>query len=213
MTTMNVKDASGATVAVEKPLAPGQAAAAASRPVVLASDAALPPGANLIGKVKTKFIEAASAAITRPNDTTAYAANDAVANNTSAGSVTAFSWAVSDVNDDPITLERLRMLSTDTGVPGKSHRMYLFQVAPTPGAGDNAAFTFPKSGFIGTMSGTYEASSDGAVAVFVPDQGARIIAKPVSGAATIKGLLKTLDIFTPIASSTWTPTVEGFQGG
>jgi hypothetical protein len=38
MTTMNVKDAAGATVAVEKPLIPGQALMAASRPVVVASD-------------------------------------------------------------------------------------------------------------------------------------------------------------------------------
>jgi hypothetical protein len=38
MATMNVKDAAGATVAVEKPLPPGQAPAAASRPVVLPVD-------------------------------------------------------------------------------------------------------------------------------------------------------------------------------
>jgi hypothetical protein len=38
MATMNVKDATGATVAIEKPLAPGRAAAAASRPVALSSE-------------------------------------------------------------------------------------------------------------------------------------------------------------------------------
>lgn len=38
MTTMNVKDAAGSTVAVEKPLAPGRAAAASSRPVVLSTE-------------------------------------------------------------------------------------------------------------------------------------------------------------------------------
>src|SRR4051794_39083038 len=38
MTTMNVKDAAGATVAVEKPLAPGRAAAAVSRPIALATE-------------------------------------------------------------------------------------------------------------------------------------------------------------------------------
>jgi hypothetical protein len=38
MATMNVKDAAGVTVAVEKPLAPGRAAAAASRPVALSSE-------------------------------------------------------------------------------------------------------------------------------------------------------------------------------
>jgi hypothetical protein len=38
MTTMNVKDAAGSTVAVEKPLTPGSATMANSRPVVVASD-------------------------------------------------------------------------------------------------------------------------------------------------------------------------------
>lgn len=68
MATINVKDASGATVALEKPLAPNQAVMASSRPVVIASDqsavpvsqsgiwnitvnAALPAGANAIGKL------------------------------------------------------------------------------------------------------------------------------------------------------------------
>lgn len=38
MATIDVKDASGATVAVEKPLAPGRAAATASRPVALSNE-------------------------------------------------------------------------------------------------------------------------------------------------------------------------------
>jgi len=147
MTTMNVKDATGSTVAVEKPLAPGQATAANSRPVVLASDAALPAGTNLLGKVKTKFIEAVAATMTRPADTNAYTANDAVANNTTAGSVTALSFSVSDVNDDTITLERLRLITSDTGAQGKNFRVWLYQVAVTPGAGDNAAFTAPRGSF------------------------------------------------------------------
>jgi hypothetical protein len=43
MATINVKDAVGATVALEKPLVPGQAAMAASRPVVVASDQSAVP--------------------------------------------------------------------------------------------------------------------------------------------------------------------------
>jgi len=38
MATMNVKDAAGDTVAIEKPLAPGRAAASASRPVALSNE-------------------------------------------------------------------------------------------------------------------------------------------------------------------------------
>lgn len=38
MTTMNVRDSDGATVPIEKPLAPGRAAEGASRPVVLSDE-------------------------------------------------------------------------------------------------------------------------------------------------------------------------------
>jgi hypothetical protein len=63
MATIDVKDAGGSTVAIEKPLAPGRAAASASRPVALSTEdkAALdqlhadltsgtPAGSNLIGR-------------------------------------------------------------------------------------------------------------------------------------------------------------------
>lgn len=57
MTTMNVKDADGATIAIEKPLAPGRVAAASSRPVALSTedkaalDALLTPLASILAKL------------------------------------------------------------------------------------------------------------------------------------------------------------------
>lgn len=190
----------------------GTGTAAAALRVTVATDVGLPAGTSLLGKVKTKFIEAVAPTMTRPADTNAYAANDAVASNTTAGSVTALSFSVSDVNDDTITLERLRLVTSDTGAQGKNFRVWLYQVAVTPGAGDNAAFTSPRGSFIGTMSGTLRTMSDGAAGILVADEGARIIAKPVSGAKTVVALIQTLDAFTPVSGSTWIATLEGFQG-
>lgn len=64
MATINVKDAAGSTVALEKPLTPGRAAAASSRPVALSTEdksaldalhtdltGATPAGTNMIGHV------------------------------------------------------------------------------------------------------------------------------------------------------------------
>lgn len=230
MTTMNVKDASGATVSVEKPLAPGRAAAASSRPIALSTEdktaldllhtdlvAATPAGTNLIGKIKTKFISAAGTALTRPANTTAYTANDAISDNATIGSVTAKSITVSDVNDDTITLERMRLVSTDTGIQAKSVRVFLYNSDPTANSGvqggDNAAFSNKLAGFIGSMSGTFRTFQDGAVAVLVPDEGSRIICAPTSGARTVYWQLQAIDAFTPSANSTtFTPTIEGFQG-
>jgi hypothetical protein len=195
----------------------GTGTAAAALRTTLATDVGLPAGTALIGKVKTKFIVAAASAYTRPANTTAYTANDAVSNNATAGSVTAISLSLSDVNDDLVTLERIRILSTDTGVQGKNFRVWLFNSDPTAnsgvGGGDNAAWSQKQAGFIGSMSGTFRAFSDGAGAVCVPDEGTRIITAPVTSAKTVFALLQTLDAFTPSANSTtFTLTAEGFQG-
>ncbi len=49
MSTIDVKDASGATVPIEKPLVPGQATMATSRPVVIASDQTAVPVSGTVG--------------------------------------------------------------------------------------------------------------------------------------------------------------------
>lgn len=185
--------------------------------VTLATNVSLPAGTSLIGKVKTKFIVATFGTITRPAATDAYAANDAVSNSVTDGSVTSQSATISDVNDDTVSLERIRIDSTDTGVAGKAFRIWLYRSDPTASSGivgaDNEAFSTKRGTFIGTMSGTFRTFSDGSVAVCVPDEGSRLITLPTSGARTVYALLQTLEAFTPSANSTtFILTVEGFQG-
>ena len=179
--------------------------------------APIPAGAFLIGKVKTKFIVVTAAAMTRAANVTPYTALDAVLNNATPGSVTAITLTLSDVNDDTITLERIRIASTDTGVAAKSFRIWLYRADPTASTGivggDNLAFSTKQGSFIGSMSGTFRTFSDGSVACCVPDEGSRIITLPTLGAKTVFALLQTLDAFTPSANSTtFTLTAEGFQG-
>jgi len=166
-----------------------------------------------------RFIEAAFGTLTRPANTTAYSAGDAVSNNATAGSVTAQTATVSDANDNPVSIERIRVSTNDTGpaTAGATFQAWVFQSDPTAssgvGGGDNAAFSQKRAGLIGTFSGTFFAASDGSYAVLTPDAGVRAIAKPVSGAATLYVVWKTLTAFTPSASSsTYVATVEGFQG-
>lgn len=168
--------------------------------------------------VSTRFFAVAGAApITRPANVTAYTANDAVANSATAGSVVAMSFSVPDINDAPVSIERLRLLSTDTGVATIQFRAWLFSSDPTAssgvGGGDNAAWSQKQAGFIGSMQGTFRAFSDGAAACCIPDEGSRVITNPLSGGKTIYMLLQTLGGFTPSANSTtFSGTLEGFQG-
>ena len=164
-------------------------------------------------------INVAATATTRPANTTAYAANDSISNNGTAGSVTATSVTVADLNDAPVNLTEILLDTDDTG-PGTAAiqiRCHVFNADPTANSGvvggDNAAYSNKRNGWLGSFSGTMRAFSDGSKGVLVPDEGTLRIANPVSGAKTLYYQLQTLGAFTPSANSTvFTPRFKGFQG-
>lgn len=201
----------------------GQAAMAASQPVAIAS--------NQSG-LGNRAISAAFTTLTRPANTTAYTAGDSISNNATAGSVTALTATLSDVNDDPIFISEILVASTDTGLAGKRVRAYVFNSDPTAstgvGGGDNAAFSQKVAGYIGSFSGRLEAGfSDGTVGRLVPSfqlstdttdtagspAGGFLITKPTSGAKTLFIQYQAIDAFTPSANSTTIiGTARGWQG-
>lgn len=171
-----------------------------------------------VASVPRTLVVAASV-LTRPANTTAYAAGDAVSNNATAASVTPISFAASDAVNAPVTLTHLELLSTDTGLAaaGATFEAWLFNADPTAnsgiGGGDNAAFSQKQAGFIGRMSGTFIAASDGSMAILTPVEGSFLPTTPAAGGVAIHALLKTLTAFTPSANSTtFTATLKGFQG-
>lgn len=195
----------------------GTGTAAAALRTTLATDVGLPAGTALLGKVKTKFIVAPGQTLTRPANTTPYAANDAVSDNATAGSVTARTITISDINDEPFTIEGMRLDTNDTGFAGKSVRLWLYNSDPTANSGvvggDNAAFSNKRAGYVGTLSGTLRTFSDGAAGTLVPDEASRIITLPGASAKTLWWQLQALETVTSSANSTtFTPTAVGFQG-
>jgi hypothetical protein len=170
-----------------------------------------------------KPIRATGSTLTRPANVTVYAANDSVSDNATAGSVTAQTVTLSDVNDAPVLLTRVKLKTTDTGpaTAGAMFEMYLYRADPTAnsgvGGGDNAAFSNKENGFIGRFSGTFIGGagsfSDASVAILTPVEGNFIASQPVSGAMTLYWQIKTLTAFTPSANSTtFQPVFEGIQG-
>jgi hypothetical protein len=186
--------------------------AASTSPTKLSADGhELPIASN------ARLVMVAASAYTRPANTTAYVANDLVGNSTTAASVTAISFTATDVNDAPLSLERCRIASTDTGLTASvAFRIWFYQSDPTASSGvvsgDHVAFSTKQGNFIGSMTGSFFVFSNGAVAVCTPEAGSRIITKPTSGAKTVFALLQTLNAFTPISASTFTLTLEGLQG-
>ncbi len=192
----------------------GQAAMANSAPVAIASNQTWPTG------MSNKAFTAAFTTLTRPANTTAYAAADSISDNATAGSVAALTATLSDTNDDPIFISDILVTSTDTGLAGKRIRAYLFNSDPTASSGvsggDNAAYAQKKAGYIGSLSGVLETGfSDGTVGRLVPayndgaaaatpnaPAGGFIVVKPTSGAKTLFIQYQAVDGFTPSANST-----------
>lgn len=202
----------------------GAGAVAAGTPrVTLGSD---DPAVAKLGKGLANLVfVAAFTTLTRPANTTAYAAADSISDNATAGSVTALSATVSDVNDDPIFIADILINSTDTGLAGKKLRANLFNADPTAstgvGAGDNATYSQKRNGYIGTFVGTLETGfSDGTVGRLVPcfrdtnytPAGGFIACKPTSGARTLYIQYVAEEGFTPSANSTTIiGTARGWQ--
>jgi hypothetical protein len=157
-----------------------------------------------------RFRTQAVTQLIRPGNATAYTAGDSISNHGTAASVTAQSATISDTADHPILIESLLLTSTDTGLGGKNVRAWLYRSDPTASsgvvAGDNAAFSNKRAGFIGTMTGNMKTFSDGSAGRLVPESGQPIMVLPTTGAQTIFVQYQTMDDFTPSGSST---TLDG----
>jgi hypothetical protein len=85
----------------------------------------------------------AVATFTRPADTTAYTAKDAVTNSTSAPAVLTFAGAGAGMQRRAF-LRGAKLMVDNPTITNGSFRLHLYRTAPTP-INDNAAFTQPFS--------------------------------------------------------------------
>lgn len=115
----------------------GQKAAAGSMPVVVASDQSALP---VVG-----YAAIPAASMTRPADTTAYAAGDLVGNSTTAGSVTPLAITAARVAAGSLLASRVRLRKSGTELTAATFRVYLFSAAPTVANGDNGALSIAGS--------------------------------------------------------------------
>lgn len=83
-------------------------------------------------------VVSASGTVTRPADTTQYAAGDLVANSTTAGSVTPVTLSFAQ-SGKPVWLRRLALTHSKVTVTLSSFRVWLLNASPTVTNGDNGA--------------------------------------------------------------------------
>ena len=151
--------------------------------------------------------------MTRPNDTTAYASGDLVANSTTAGSVVPLVFG-----DGPgiVRVRRFLMRTSNSTVTNKNYLLYLFASSPTVTNGDNGAFAVTDANggsSIFAVFGSTAAMSygGGSFQMFYPLDAA---ATAVNGWAdqlapgTFYGLLKANAAYTPTALETYDLAAE-----
>lgn len=166
--------------------------------------AAIGPGTTANGRRYRRI----SSSFTRPNDATAYAAGDLVANSTTAGSVTPLSWLTA--GSMPFCAPGIRLHKT--GATGSLvYRIYVFAAAPTVSTvGDNGVFASNANNAADCMAiyeGTLYGFKDGATGILVPISGV-IEQKYVGDATTIYGLLEVRSAWTPGAQEVVTSTLH-----
>ncbi len=154
----------------------------------------------------------ASALMTRPADTTAYALGDLVANSTTAGSVVPFTFPVSRAADKLVSIVGCDIVKSGTSITSASFRLHLYQTLPTVTNGDNGAWLSIKAGYLGSLDITVDrAFSDGAVGIGVPTIGSEIITLPASGTVNIFGLLEARNTYTPGNAETFLPSLRTYR--
>lgn len=153
-----------------------------------------------------------AATITRPADLTAYAAGDLLANSTTAGSVTPFTFSGGAV---PYRVQRFILRSSNDTVTNKSYSLYLFNVSPVVTNGDNGAFAVNAASFAGLVgvfgSGAAVATGAGSYQELYPIDGAATFANgwiPKTLPGTFYGLIKVNAAYTPTSGETYDLAAE-----
>ena len=142
-----------------------------------------------------KLVKVSSTQFLRPNDTNNYAANDAIADNTTAGSVTKLQWSIGRAAG---IIRRIR-IKHGMATQSPTLRLWFWDTTFTVAAGDNAAFSNPLTNAIGF--GDVVVSSVGSDASTT--MGWNNCDIPFTG-ATLFGLIQTLTaITTPTAQATF----------
>lgn len=155
--------------------------------------------------------------MTRPADTTAYAAGDLVANSTTAGQVTGLVFPLAVRNNEAIRVERVRLRKSGTSLTNASFRVYLCRALPALSVGDNGVFNSSSALAVDNIQyiiGWFDITMDrsgtvGARGTGVPNVGNAIAISPVDPSTTIYGLIEATAAYTPASAETFDCTLEG----
>jgi hypothetical protein len=154
------------------------------------------------------LINTISASFTRPNDTTAYASGDLVANSTTNTAVVPMSLALANPAQVQTIIKRCRLLKSGTTATNGAFRVHFYGASPAVTNGDNGAWVSTKAAnYFGSIDVTVIAFSDGCAAAGAAAAGAEMQINLSSG-STVYCLLEARGAYTPAAQEVFTLSVE-----
>ena len=143
-------------------------------------------------------IVTAAAEFTRPADTTAYAALDAISDSTTAPNDLEFTGLAAGIGGGA-RITKVKVL-TDQATNTSAYRIHLFSSAPTP-INDNSAQTLlyaNRASWLGSITTSAAApEGTGSTAAWAVSSGLNFPFKCADGSKTIYGMLETVGGFTP----------------
>ena len=147
-----------------------------------------------------------SASFTRPNDTTAYAANDLVADSTTAGSVTPMTFILPTGVGNSVVVRGVKVQKSGTTATNGNFHLRLYGASPTCANGDNGAWSTSLSSYLGKVDpAIVEAFTDGCANVSTFAEGSDLYFRITS--SKIYGLLVADAAYTPAAQEVFTITL------
>lgn len=149
-------------------------------------------------------IVTSTASFTRPNDTTAYASNDLIANSVTAGSVTPMSFSVPTGYGSAAKVIGVKIQKSGTTATNGNFHLRLYASSPTCANGDNGAWSTSLSGYLGKIDpAIVEAFTDGCTIV----EGQSTATPLILSSSPIYGLLVADAAYTPAAQEVFTITL------
>jgi hypothetical protein len=151
-----------------------------------------------------------AASFTRPNNTTAYASGQLVANSATAGAVLPMALAVGGNSMPGATrLTRLRLAKSGTANTNASFRVHLYGASPTVANGDGGAWSSNQAaGYLGSIDvASMKAFTDGCCDVGAAAAGSEFLLRLAAG-TTIYALLEARAAYAPAANEVFTLTAE-----
>lgn len=147
-----------------------------------------------------------SANFTRPNDTTAYAANDLVANSTTAGSVSPMTFTLG--KNRSLVIRAIKIAKSGTTATNGNFHLRLYSSSPTAANGDNGAWsTSGAATYVGKLDpAIVEAFTDGCAVVDSLSESADLHVT-TGTAGKLYGLLVADAAYTPAANEVFTVTL------